>query len=187
VHSPDSALNIQLDPATQIQVLDAMPDLAGADKEQRGAFIRDERVLVVWTDDLDHIVPLCKEFEQKLIKLVWKSRPTSRFNSTAGPFSQPGSTLGSTVGLNEKIAEEDEDKDAALAELAKDSARAQPPPPKKGIFSFFSRSKPAASTDIEKTDEPEARPMRLFSPVYGGLAAALSLCKCAFNLGFVLD
>lgn len=43
-----------------------MIDLANASKEQRGAFIRDECVLVVWTDDLDHIVPLCKEFEQKV-------------------------------------------------------------------------------------------------------------------------
>jgi hypothetical protein len=43
-----------------------MSDLGDASKEQRGAFIRDERVLIAWTDDLDQIVPLCKEFEQKV-------------------------------------------------------------------------------------------------------------------------
>lgn len=55
-----------MDPETRIQVLDTISELADASKEQRGAFIRDERVLIAWTDDLDHIVPLCKEFEQKV-------------------------------------------------------------------------------------------------------------------------
>ena len=31
---------------------------------------RDERAMVVWTDDVDTIIPLSREFEEKLIKLV---------------------------------------------------------------------------------------------------------------------
>jgi hypothetical protein len=161
-----------------------MHDVAAADKEQQGAFVRDERVLVVWTDDLDHIVPLCKDFEQKLIKLVWRSRPASRHvtsttASLASPFSQPTSKAGSQVGLNDTIEEQDE-KEAALEELAKEAPRAQAPP-KKSFFSFGRKPKssaPSTASDPEKASEPEPRPMRLFAPVYNGLAAALSICTC---------
>jgi hypothetical protein len=176
LRSSDTAEHVQLDPATQIQVLDSMPDLAGASKEQRGAFIRDERVLVVWTDDLDHIVPLCKEFEQKLIKLVWHSRPVSR----TPMFSQAGSVIGSSAVLNEKIAEVDEDAEQAkvdaLEVLAKEAPRAQKPE-KKSFFGFGKKVKAAPAQDLEKSSGPEARNVRLFSPIYSGLAAAFSLCK----------
>lgn len=157
-----------------------MLDVAGAVKEQRGAFVRDERVLVCWTDDLDSIVPLCKEFESKLIKLVWRIRPSSRLPSLKSPFSQPPSTAGSTTGLNEKIDEVDE-KDVALAEVAKEAPRSQPPPAKKGFFGFFKSKKDdkaPASTDVEKGFEPEVRGMRMFAPIYNGLACALSICTC---------
>jgi hypothetical protein len=178
--SDESADYIQIDAKTRIQVLDTMVDVAGADKEQQGAFIRDERVLVAWTDELDFIVPLCKEFEQKLIKLVWRSRPSMRGlkSSSTVPFSQAPSTVGSAIGLNEKIAEEPEPQ-SAFEDLP-----SQPvPPPKKtkGLFSFWKSTKapaPTAVSDAEKGDEKEKRPLRLFSPIYSGFAAALSLCKC---------
>ena len=41
------------------------------------AFQRDERVMVVWTYDLDSIIPTCRDFEEKLIKLVWNRRSTN--------------------------------------------------------------------------------------------------------------
>jgi len=184
----DSAEFIQIDPSTQIQVVETMHDVAGAVKEQRGAFIRDERVLVCWTDDLESIVPLCKEFESKLIKLVWRIRPSSRVPSLKSPFSQPASTAGSTIGLNEKIDEVDE-KDIALAEVAKEAPRSQPPPPKKGFFGFFKSKKddkaPAAN-DTEKGFEPEARGMRIFAPIYNGLACALSIYYCGNGLNMLI-
>ena len=36
---------------------------------------RDEGVMAVWTDDVDAIIPLVSEFEERLMKLVWKNRP----------------------------------------------------------------------------------------------------------------
>jgi hypothetical protein len=42
----------------------------GSYRQQHG-----ERVLVVWADDPDSIIPLVQDFENKLIKLVWY--PTS--------------------------------------------------------------------------------------------------------------
>ena len=34
---------------------------------------RDERAMAVWADNVDTIIPLVREFEEKLIKLVWKN------------------------------------------------------------------------------------------------------------------
>ena len=48
---------------------------------------RDERVLVIWSDNLDNIIPICRDFEDKLIKLVWRARaplPSSASAITAG-------------------------------------------------------------------------------------------------------
>lgn len=49
-----------------------MAHLPRADKDQCGAFVRAERVLVIWSDQLDDIVPVFHDFEDKLIKCVWK-------------------------------------------------------------------------------------------------------------------
>ena len=38
---------------------------------------RDERVLVVWSYNLDNIIPTCRDFEEKSIKLVWNRRSTN--------------------------------------------------------------------------------------------------------------
>jgi hypothetical protein len=152
-----------------------MSFLHEASKDQRGAFIRDERVLVVWTDDLHQIVPLCKEFEQKLIKLVLQTRPTS-----LRAMSGLSSSVSSHVILNEKIVEVDEEGGAEVAqpEFVKEELVSSTLP-KKSPFSFGFRSKKAVQatpTDPEKVNEPEARPIRLFAPIYNGLAMALSLC-----------
>ncbi|KAH6904288.1 glycosyl transferase family group 2-domain-containing protein [Coprinopsis sp. MPI-PUGE-AT-0042] len=66
---------IYVDSETRIQVLDTMLMLPQADREQCAAFIRDERVMVVWSESIDRIVPLCQDFEERLIKLLWRSRP----------------------------------------------------------------------------------------------------------------
>jgi hypothetical protein len=78
---------IYLDSETRIQVLETMAQLARADKEQCGAFVRDERVLVIWSDNLENILPIYHDFEDKLIKCVWKhvSGSTHRIR-TCQPF-----------------------------------------------------------------------------------------------------
>ncbi|KAI5117891.1 hypothetical protein M0805_001976 [Coniferiporia weirii] len=83
--------SIYVDVNTRIQVLDTMLLLPHADKEQNAAFIRDERVMVIWSDDLDAIIPTCRDFEDRLIKLLWRSRPA--------PSSAPSSFAGGFAGL----------------------------------------------------------------------------------------
>jgi len=86
--------------------------LPQADREQSAAFIvglsfhthtqthfskqRDERVLVVWSESLDRIVPLCNDIDERLIKLLWRSRPGLGMQGpgsvhTSGAVSAPGS------------------------------------------------------------------------------------------------
>lgn len=36
----------------------------------------DERVMVIWAEALDRIVSLCQDVEERLIKLLWRVRPS---------------------------------------------------------------------------------------------------------------
>lgn len=54
---------------------------------------RDERVLIVWSDSIDTIIPTCHDFEERLIKLLWRSRPNAH-HAPASSSSHPGSTTG---------------------------------------------------------------------------------------------
>ncbi|KAI0728334.1 glycosyl transferase family group 2-domain-containing protein [Fomitopsis betulina] len=161
----DTADAIFIDVDSRVQVLDTMMHLPHADKEQCAAFIRDERVLVVWSYSLDTIIPTCRDFEDKLINLVWKNRPAfgSLFSSTA-----PSTNVSdSDVNLNEKQQLEVTDKE--VSELAEKKGKSK----KRScaIFSYWVSAK--ADVDAEKT--ASNRPIRLFGPVYGGFAAALSI------------
>ncbi|KAH9958463.1 glycosyl transferase family group 2-domain-containing protein [Russula dissimulans] len=174
----DDATAIYVDDDTRIQILDSMPDLPRADKEQCGAFIRDERVLVVWSDNLDNIIPLCRDFEDNLIKLVW-SRRHSLTSLTPGqslPATPPATsavtsavTSASDVGLTAKQEE------------TAPSPEPEPEPNSKPIsggslwgWRIGSKAKRApAPRDLEKGGA-NPRPTRYFAPVYGGLGLALS-------------
>ncbi|KAG1764063.1 hypothetical protein EV702DRAFT_1155002 [Suillus placidus] len=64
---------IYVDSNTHIQVLDSMFLLPQAEKDQNTAFIRDECVLIVWSDSLD--IPIARDFEDHLIRLLWCTKP----------------------------------------------------------------------------------------------------------------
>ncbi|KAG5652322.1 hypothetical protein H0H81_005435, partial [Sphagnurus paluster] len=87
---------VYVDSNTRIQVIDTMLALPAADKEQCAAFIRDERVLVIWSDAIDRIVPACTEFEERLIKLLWHVQPSSQ---SSPQLSIPPQTPMSPEGL----------------------------------------------------------------------------------------
>lgn len=134
---------------------------------------RDERVLVVWSYNLDSIIPTCRDFEDKLIKLVWKRR--SAFASLASSIAP--STAPSDVNLNEKSDTALVTEKAAVIPTPK----VLPTPPKKRSCGLGYWK--ADASDLEKTAEgPSSRPMRMFAPVYCGLGAALSLCKSSLHV-----
>ena len=140
---------------------------------------RDERVLVVWTDNLDSIIPQCREFEDHLIKLVWTQRH-SLVAMNPGP-SIPGTPAASSAGtsaansssevrLNEKPKEQESTPTPAPA----------PEPPISGGslwgWRIGSKAKRAPAPRDPEQGGPSARPTRYFAPVYGGLGLALSTC-----------
>lgn len=140
---------------------------------------RDERVLVVWSDNLDTIIPLCHDFEDKLIKVAWAQRfsmpgyglPSLSYHGGSSHSSAPSA---SDVGLTEKVE----------ASVTVTSAEVPSPTPKTKStgFSWFGwkiKEKASASPDPEKGLTATTRPVRLFAPVYGGLACALSVCEFA--------
>jgi cellulose synthase/poly-beta-1,6-N-acetylglucosamine synthase-like glycosyltransferase len=163
-----------VDEDTRIQVLDNMSFLPRADKEQRGAFIRDERTLVVWTDNFDDIVPVFEEFEEKLMGLVWRERPRYQNGELV-----TGSKAGSEIALPTLLKH---DKEAAQFSKEQEEvdpriARADERKGKWWNWKLADPKKPEPVQDIEGA--PVRRQTRLFASVYSGLAVAL----CLFFIG----
>jgi len=153
-------------------------------------FQRDERVLVVWSDNIDNIIPQCNYFEEHLVKLVFTQRQ-SLVGMTPGQSIAASPALTSTVTsvansssdvqLDEKLQEQDTEKGPARA----------PDPRAKPIsggslwgWRIGSRAKQAPSPrDLEKAGAgANARPTRYFGPVYGGLGLALSTCAISLHV-----
>lgn len=53
-------------------------------------------MMVIWSESLDRIIPLCQEFEERLIKLLWRSRPL--LNSSSASSTQGAVGAASSAG-----------------------------------------------------------------------------------------
>jgi hypothetical protein len=164
--------SIHLDHNTKIQIIPNISALPRADKDQSAAFIvcpltsfnkqytnslssqRDERLLVVWSDDLDAILPLVNDIHTKLITLAWSSRISHPRSSN---ISSPSAT-------------------ASYVNLSTPTATPNILSPAK--FSFFSNPDHLSHTEKQRS----LRPIRLLAPFYAGLAAALSICPSLLSL-----
>lgn len=133
--------------------------------------------MVVWTDDFDTIIPLAREFEEKLIKLVWQNRVAfSAPNST----TQTPADTSSDVRLNEK-------GDPSVPEL---TVRDHVPKQSRWSFGWKLSSK---GPTVPKDQDPEKgvseyalRRMRMFAPFYNGFGCALSICRPCPQFSFIL-
>jgi hypothetical protein len=152
---------------------------------------RDERVLIVWADELDRIIPLCAEFEEKIMKLVWRSRTRASSVLSSTTNSVTPSTTASNVNLNEKTPTPITDAAIATVLAGKEIPGAADEPPtstwKWGWKLSKARPSAAISDDLEKGPAgQEARPIRLFAPIYGGLGLGLSAFFMASGVATVL-
>ncbi|KAF5385623.1 hypothetical protein D9757_005554 [Collybiopsis confluens] len=160
---------IFVDAETRIQVLDTMAMLPHADKEQCAAFIRDERVLVIWSDSLHNIVPIYHDLEGRLIKLLW--RPAPGGTPTLGT-PKPSSTIGTEspsscdpLPRGNSRAESNQHQQFNGGEVDGDingGSGLDPPPP---------FDEPEALEDLSE----ENRPVQLLAPIYTGVSAGLAL------------
>lgn len=107
-----------------------------------------------------------------MIKLVWNQRVA--FSSLQSSVAPSTTASASDVNLTEKTKEVVNEKEvAAIVEKKKNQGKDQKKKRLFGLGYWFSDH-----DDVEKTAEgPSDRPLRLFAPVYGGIAAALSLCE----------
>lgn len=157
-------------------------------------------MLVVWADGPDTIIPTCNDFEERLIKLLWRARPG--FGATPSASSHPASFADS----------------ASAHSLIPVTARGSATPSERGVpLGRNTSGGDAIKEDVEKalskaSGEPRAvrnvkrrwygkrvnvkedhfpkvedatelelasdkRPTMLHSPLYNGIAAALSLSE----------
>lgn len=142
---------------------------------------------MIWSDNLDNIIPICRDFEDKLIKLVWRARPALSSSASAITAGSLGSVLPSSAPSYQNLTEKIGIVDVRAVEAAEKEQEAKEVRAKanKG-FNWFgwttSKGKKGLSSgdrteklgDAE-ADGPESRPIRLFAPIYGGLGAGLSL------------
>lgn len=181
----DADASIYVDSDTKIQVFDSMNLLPRAEKEQCAAFIRDERVMVIWADNFDNIIPLCRDLEEKLIKLIWRYRHLTSSATTAPSSTNIVSAIASAIGSATSF----EEKDPVLTETIPVTEKEQKnsrskSSPKSSRWGWNWRASPekrsaqANEHDVEKegsSGSPGPRPLRLYAPFYCGLATGLSI------------
>ncbi|KAJ3741000.1 putative glycosyltransferase family 2 protein [Lentinula detonsa] len=162
--APPDDTSLYVDANNRIQIIDTMLQLPFADKEQCAAFIRDERVLVVWSNSLDTIIPVCQDFDASLIKLLWRSRPTGTNSSL---HSQSFLGAGSVSG-----------HDSASVSV---QSQGLLPPAESGrmvetktVRTWYGRKRTVPVTTSTTGAEPP-RKLALYAPIYNGLAAGLAL------------
>ncbi|EEB90420.1 hypothetical protein MPER_11376, partial [Moniliophthora perniciosa FA553] len=174
--------SLYVDTNTRIQVLDTMLSLPHADTEQCAAFIRDERVLIVWSASIDAIIPTCQDFDDRLIKLLWRSRPAAA--TTSSTFSSAPNSIAGHTGDAASISGHS---------LVSSVRRSQIPPllaagdPEKALSdSVTTTTTSGPRTKTKRTwwgkkvtvtiddSTPPKRKTALYAPVYNGLAAAMA-------------
>ncbi|KAF6763688.1 glycosyl transferase family group 2-domain-containing protein [Ephemerocybe angulata] len=181
--------SIYIDQNTRIQIIDSIDLLPQAEKDQCGAFIRDERSVVLWSYHLEHIIPLCKDFEEKLIKHIWRTRNIARKPLTAstatslyGAHSRDDSRAEihekAEVNIHVEGPEDDHNKEAADLDAARPE-QAPPPSKKSSLWGWWRLQPPypnvkgSEESDVEKAKRKE-RKLVLIGPLYAGCGAGLS-------------
>lgn len=154
-------------------------------------------MLVVWADGPHTIIPTCNDFEERLIKLLWRARPG--FGTTPTPSSHPASyadsasghslipaTRGSAAPSERRVplGRSTQGADATKENIEKALAKAsnEPRAVRTVKHRWFGKRVvieenrfPDPKDEIELGYTSEKRPTMLFAALYNGIAAGLSL------------
>ena len=132
---------------------------------------RDERVLVVWSESLDTIVPIARDFEDRLIRLLWRNRPpvtSSVVTTPSVPPSVSGHSHFGTPQTQEKHV----------------GSQSPSPDPRESRRTWFGRKvamSESPSVCEKAEEEPSKRTTLLYAPLYNGFAAGLSIGKNTYR------
>jgi hypothetical protein len=141
---------------SQIQIYDSMADIAASitiKKFQYAALVRQERVLLVWHDELGAILSQAMEIESRILALVWGTTKSPFGGWDSAVHSSANSTLdGSGMDMTTEVKGKDLDVD--VEEVSGD----------------LEKLENAAST------ESLARPLIFTSSIFVGLAMVLIIC-----------
>lgn len=147
-------------------------------------------MLVVWADGPDTIIPTCNDFEERLIKLLWRARPG--FGATPSASSHPASYADSASGhslipVTARGSATPSERRVPLgrstpgADAIKDDVEKAVRTAKRRWYGKRVVVKenrfPNAEDAIDLEFASEKRPTMLYSPLYNGVAAALSLSE----------
>ena len=197
--------------------------------------------MVIWSESLDRIIPICQDFEERLIKLLWRARPVvpTTTNSSGSPSAAGSyyhgagggvrrSSTGGSVSDAELVdhsgsgsseaavggtTKEKPGRNGLVKGLYGEQGRGDDPeaafgsgpgdvPTEKGGSDSFTPStgqykrtwygkkvllKKDEKGDVEELRGEGKRPVRLYAPLYNGLAAGIALCMSSLLLVLRLD
>lgn len=140
---------------SQIQIFDSMADIAASiaiRKFQYAALVRQERVLLVWHDDLGAILSQAMEIESRMLALVWGTHKSPFGGWDSGVQSSANSTLNESS--LDVTAEKGKELDVDVEEVEADADNLEKGGPRESL----------------------ARPLIFTSSVFVGLAMVLIIC-----------
>ena len=108
---------------SQIQIYDSLAEIASSSairKFQYAALVRQERVLLVWHDDLGLILSHAMEIESRMLALIWGTG-TSPFGHLTNPFST-GANSYMTSEVNLAVEKQEAGADVTVEEVQKDNS-----------------------------------------------------------------
>lgn len=117
----------------------------------------------------------CQDFDDRLIKLVWRSRPMGlrsrepsmlSMGAYSNPFDSQAAILPTDSNTTPGTPESKENEDATKPEEHT---------PKKSFFGWRS-AKPRAPAGDPENEMGMRRPTKVIAPIYNGLGVALALC-----------
>ncbi|KAG2740464.1 hypothetical protein P692DRAFT_20881090 [Suillus brevipes Sb2] len=126
-------------------------------KDQNAAFTRDERVFIVWSDSLDTIITIARDFEDRLIRLLWRTRPPLPSTHEMSIYSEKPADPRLTPSTQSQKC------------------------------TWFGRVVSSGQDPEKVQRKQPARPIMLYAPIYNGLSAALALIFIGNGLNTVLQ
>jgi hypothetical protein len=147
--------------------------------------------MIIWSESLDRIVPTCNDFEDRLIKLLWRSRPSAAPSSTLASHSTTTPSVRSaTPSVEVSTSTPERPLHRAPSPIAPqgNTPKEKSPSPlhthttvKRNWYGKKITVVTSEKADLEAMNQDQIiqdrdkRPIQLYAPVYNGLAAGLSL------------